>query len=133
MDMIITEELLDKLTDEAKASPRLRMNYDLRTSAEDQSQRMLNALEPGTEVPIHRHRTTTEVVTVVRGAIRQNFYNDEGQLTETFDVCAGGSVSLFVVPVGAWHKSIALESGTIIFEAKDGKYEPIAAEDVLAV
>ncbi len=131
--MIITAELLDKLTEEAKASPRLRMNYDLRTSAEDHSQRMLNALEPGTDVPVHRHRTTTEVVSVIRGAVRQQFYNEEGELTETFDVRAGGPVSLFVVPVGAWHKSIALESGTIIFEAKDGKYEPIAAEDVLAL
>ena len=71
--MTIDTALLDSLTAQAKASPRLRMNYDLRNSAEDGSQRMLNALEPGTEIPIHRHRGTSETVCIVRGRVVQHF------------------------------------------------------------
>ncbi len=130
--MLIDSSLLDKLTAEAAASPRLRMNFDLRNSAEDGSQRMLNALEPGTVVPVHRHRISSEVVCVVRGAVRQNFYSDEGELVESFVCAAGSSCPVFVVPAGAWHNSEALEKGTVIFESKDGAYEPAAKEDVMA-
>lgn len=131
--MIIDSELLDNLTLQAKASPRLRMNYDLRNSSEDRSQRMLNAMEPGTVVPVHRHRASSEVVAVIRGSIRQNFYDDEGKVTESIVYKAGGDVSLCVVPVGSWHNSESLESGTIIFEAKDGAYEPLSGEDILNI
>ncbi len=120
--MVITEEILDTLVEQAKASPRKRMNHDLRTTPADTSQRMLNAIEPGSVIPIHRHTHSTETVAVIRGALRQNFYDEEGNLTETYVVRAGSAVSLFVVPLGAWHNSEALESGTIIFEAKDGAY-----------
>lgn len=74
--MTITQALLDSLTAQAKASPRLRMNYDLRNSAEDQSQRMLNAMEPGTEIPIHRHQKTSETVVCIRGHLREIFYDE---------------------------------------------------------
>ncbi len=129
--MIITEELLNKLVVDAKASPRLRMNYDLRNSSEDQSQRMLNAIEPGSVIPIHRHRLSTECTAVIRGAVRQNFYDDEGNLTESFEVRAGSPVSFYVVPKGTWHNTEALESGTIIFEAKDGAYVAPSPEDFM--
>lgn len=90
--MKLTSQLLDDLTARAKASPRLRMNLDLRTSPEDRSQRMLNALEPGTEIPIHRHRKSTETVVLIRGAVRQNYYDDSGNLTESFIAAAPSSI-----------------------------------------
>ncbi len=131
--MIITEDLLDKLVAEAKTSPRLRMNYDLRTTPEDSSQRMMNAIEPGSIIPIHRHLTTTECTAVIRGAVRQNFYDDNGNLTETFEVRAGAPISFYVVPKGVWHNTEALDSGTIIFEAKDGAYTPSSPEDFMNI
>ncbi len=129
--MVIDKDLLNKLTEDAKASPRLRMNYDLRNSSADTSQRMLNALEPGTEVPVHRHRASSETVSVIRGVVRQKFYDDEGNVIESFVVDAKGEVPFFVVPIGVWHNSEALESGTIIFEAKDGAYMPPSPEDFM--
>lgn len=129
--MIVTKQILDQLTEEAKKNIRLRQHFDLRNSSEDNSQRMLNALEPGTVIPVHRHRNTSEVVSVIRGSVRQNFYDNNGMLIESFIVAAGGSLPLFVVPMGIWHNTEALESGTVIFEAKDGTYAPLLPEDVL--
>ena len=131
--MTIDSALLDSLTAAAKASPRLRMNFDLRTSEEDSSQRMLNALEPGTILPIHRHPGTTEVVVILRGSATQYFYDDEGRLTETVTIAAGSGTPAMSVEKGRWHRIESLESGTVIFEAKDGPYEPIGEEDILAV
>ena len=131
--MLIDSTLLDNLTAQAKRSPRLRMNYDLRNSAEDGSQRMLNAMEPGTEVPVHRHRMSSETVVVIRGTIRQKFYDNDGNVTESVVYRAGDPVPICVVPVNVWHNSESLESGTIIFEAKDGAYEPLGEGDILRV
>ena len=78
--MIIDQKILDSLTVAAKASPRLRMNYDLRNSAEDGSQRMLNAIEPGTVMPIHRHRSSSETVVCVRGHFEEYLYDDSGAM-----------------------------------------------------
>ena len=131
--MKIDKELLDELTAQAKVNPRLRQAYDLRTTPDDNSQRILNALEPGTVLPIHRHRTTTEVLIVLRGSIRQNYYDDKGNLTESY-ICAPMTENMGLsVPVGAWHNTECLESGTIIMECKDGRYEPLAAEDILSI
>ena len=127
--MKITQDLLDELTAEAKASPRLRMNLDLRNSADDQSQRMLNAIEPGTVMPIHRHRGSSETCICLRGHFVEYFYDDKGQLTDTFDMLPGGTV--LNIPIGQWHSLKSLESGTVLFEAKDGAYAPLAAEDIL--
>ena len=137
--MKIDNILLDKLTAQAKASPRLRMNLDLRNSLEDGSQRMLNAIEPGSVVPIHRHRTTSEVVVMLRGRAVQYLYDEQGRETDAVLLAAGaldgdgvpGAVPGMTISKGQWHKLVALESGTVIFEAKDGPYEPIAAEDIL--
>ena len=137
--MKIDNILLDKLTAQAKESPRLRMNLDLRNSSEDGSQRMLNAIEPGTVLPIHRHRTTSEVVVMLRGRAVQYLYDDQGRETDAVLLAAGaldgdgvpGAVPGMTISKGQWHKLVALESGTVIFEAKDGPYEPIAAEDIL--
>ena len=129
--MKITQEILDKLTAQAKASGRLRMSMDLRTSSEDQSQRMLNAVEPGTPLPIHRHRGSTETVVVVRGRLKERFYNDAGDMTEDILMEVGGECSVLQIPAGQWHDIDVLESGTVIFEAKDGAYAPLGEEDLM--
>lgn len=129
--MEITTELLDRLSTQARTNERLRINYDLRNSSEDQSQRMLNALQPGTIVPVHRHTQSSEIVSIVRGAIREFFYDNNGKLTETVELRYGCSVPLLVVPKGVWHNLECLEPDTVIFECKDGAYEPIKEEDIL--
>lgn len=126
--MKITKEILDDLTEQAKASPRLRMNYDLRNSPNDLSQRMLNALEPGTVLPIHRHRKTSETVVCIRGHFEEYFFDEKGVLTETIDMVPGGIV--LNIPMGQWHSLKSLESGTVLLEVKDGPFEPISQEDM---
>lgn len=131
--MRISQELLDELTAKAKASPRLRMNFDLRNSEEDGSQRMLNAIEPGSPLPVHRHQTTTETVVVVRGHLRELFYDEEGlNVEEVIDMKPDGPVVAVNIPVGKWHTIEVLESGTVILEMKDGAYEPLAECDILS-
>ena len=139
--MKIDKILLDNLTTQAKESPRLRMNLDLRNSDADSSQRMLNAIEPGSVVPIHRHRTTSEVVVMLRGRAVQYLYDEQGRETDAVLLAAGaldgdgvpGAVPGMTISKGQWHKLVALESGTVIFEAKDGPYEPIGPEDILSM
>ena len=131
--MTIDQQLLDELTAQAKASPRLRMNYDLRNSADDQSQRMLNAIEPGSPLPIHRHRYTSETVVCLRGRLQEVFYNDAGEETEVFELAPNGDCVVLNIPIGQWHTVRALETGTVLLECKDGKYEPQREEDVLKV
>ena len=128
--MVIDRSLLDNLTAQAKASPRLRMNLDLRNSPADGSQRMLNAIEPGTVMPIHRHRTSSETVVCVRGHFEEYFYDESGNLVEVVDMVPGGVV--LNVPIGQWHSLKSLESGTVLLECKDGAYEPLGPEDILA-
>ena len=132
MDMKITQALLDDLTAKAKESPRLRMNLDLRDSAEDTSQRMLNAIEPGSPLPIHRHQNTSETVVCLRGRLVEEFYDDlERICTERIELSPNGPGVALNIPAGQWHTVQALESGTVILEMKNGKYEPISDVDVL--
>lgn len=130
--MKITQALLNKLTEQAKASPRLRMNYDLRNSDEDQSQRMLNAIEPGSPLPIHRHQKSTETVVCLRGRLVEEYYDDlERICTEAIELSPNGPVVALNIPAGQWHTVRALESGTVIMEVKDGPYTPTGPEDIL--
>ena len=142
--MIIDTQLLDSLTSLAQASPRLRMNLDLRTSAQDGSQRMLNAIEPGTVVPVHRHQKSSETVVVLRGRVVEEYYDEEGNVTESIvmaplgdshvDNSSCNDVALSCalnIPAGQWHTIKALEPGTVILEMKDGAYEPVREEDIL--
>lgn len=131
--MRINDDLLGALITKAKESERLRMNLDLRTSAEDNSQRMLNALEPGTILPIHRHRFSTETVVMVRGSLKEIFYNDNGEVADVIVMRAGGECPALQIPAGQWHTVEVLESGTVIFEAKDGAYAPLSEEDILKI
>ena len=130
--MKITQALLDSLTEQAKASPRLRMNLDLRNSDADQSQRMLNAIEPGSPLPIHRHQKTSETMVCLRGRLQVEFYDElERICTDSFVIEPNGINVAVSIPIGVWHTVHALESGTCILEMKDGKYEPIQDCDVL--
>ena len=129
--MIIDNQLLDTLSAQAKASLRLRQAYDLRNSAEDNSQRMLNALEPGTVMPIHRHRNTSESICMVRGKMVMRLYDDKGNVTDEFVMEPGGEHPMVQVEAGRWHSLEVLEEGIVVFEAKDGRYEAVREEDVM--
>lgn len=130
--MKITQAILDGLTAQAKVSPRLRMNMDLRNSVDDQSQRMLNAIEPGSPLPIHRHRKSSETVVCLRGRLVEEFYDDlEMICTESIELSPKGPVVALNIPIGQWHTARALESGTVILEMKDGPYAPTGVEDIL--
>lgn len=129
--MIITQAILDKLTEEAKASPRLRMNYDLRNSAADQSQRMLNAIEPGTVMPIHRHHASSETVVILRGRIRWIFYDENGAETERVTLDADGDLRMLNVEKDRWHSLECLESGSVLYESKDWPYHPLEEDEIM--
>ena len=143
--MRITQAILDDLTAKAKESPRLRMNLDLRDSDKDGSQRMLNAIEPGSPLPIHRHQKTSETVVCLRGRLVEEFYDEfsrpsgnerpkverERTCTETIELSPNGPVVALNIPAGQWHTVRALESGTVILEMKNGAYEPISDVDIL--
>ena len=130
--MKITQTVLDELTAKAKESPRLRMNLDLRDSAEDTSQRMLNAIEPGSPLPIHRHQKTSETVVCLRGRLVEEYYDElERICTERIELSPNGPVVALNIPAGQWHTVHALESGTVILEMKNGKYEPLSEGDIL--
>ena len=147
--MNIDKQLLDNLLAQAAESPRLRMNLDLRTSEADGSQRMLNALLPGTVLPIHRHTKTTETLVLLRGRMEEIFYEEGSESvwdgdSRCMDLCrrrvlretsrvlleAGGEVQGLSIPVGQWHTVNVLEP-TVILECKDGKYEPLSADDMI--
>ena len=109
------------------------MNLDLRNSDADSSQRMLNAIEPGSVVPVHRHRGTSETLVVLRGRVLEEYYSSEGDVVATFELSAGGPLCALNIPAGQWHALRALESGTVILEMKDGAYEPISPADILSM
>lgn len=120
---------MTNLRPKPKLPPRLRMAYDLRTTPEENSQRMLNAIEPGTEIPIHRHWNSSETMLCVRGHFQECLYDNDGKLEEVIDLVPDGVI--VNVPAGQWHNLKSLVSGTILAEAKDGKYEPLSEEDIL--
>lgn len=117
----INQELIEALFAKAEESERRRMNYDLRTNSEDGGQRMLNALLPGTEVPIHRHPMSNENVLVLKGHLDEIIYNENGVEVERIHLCPSEGNFGCVVPQGAWH-TIEVFEPSVIYEAKDGKY-----------
>lgn len=130
--MIIDNSILDSLSGEAEENLRLRQGLDMRTTSDDNSQRLLNAMEPGTVMPIHRHCTTSETMVMVRGKLVERFYDNEGNLTEEYIMEPMGEYPMIQVPATQWHSLEVLESGTVIFEAKDGKYMPLGEEDIMS-
>ena len=130
--MVITQAILDQLTEQAKASLRLRMNYDLRDSEDDGSQRMLNAIEPGTVMPIHRHQKTSETIACLRGRFVIEFYDElERICSESIELSPNGEVVAVNVPAGQWHSLRCLEPNTVLLESKDGPWEPLSEADIL--
>lgn len=130
--MKITQVMLNSLTEQAKASERLRMNLDLRNSDTDGSQRMLNAIEPGSILPIHRHQKTSETMVCLRGKLRVEYYDElERTCTDSFILEPNGLNVAVSIPIGVWHTVHALESGTCILEMKNGAYEPLSDVDIL--
>ena len=131
--MIITKKLFDDLSYEAVKSSILRVNYDLRNSDCEQSQRMLNALEPGTQLPIHRHLKTSKICLILCGTAEEIFYDDSGKEKERFLLKSNSDCVGIQIPAGVWLRIEVLESGTVIFEAKDGTYEPISTENIMNI
>ena len=131
--MVIDNKILDELSAQAKVNPRLRQSMDLRNSPEDQSQRMLNALEPGTVMPIHRHQKTSESVVILRGKIEWIFYDNDGNETERVTLDANGEPRMLNVEIDRWHSLVCLESGSVLYESKDGAYHPLTSDEVMEV
>lgn len=129
--MVIDKKIWDELTAQAKASPRLRMNMDLRNSSADTSQRMLNALEPGTVLPIHRHHGSSETVVILRGKIRWIFYDENGNETERVVLDADGDLRMLNVEKDRWHSLECLESGSVLYGSKDGAYRPLGEDEMM--
>lgn len=129
---LITEELLDMVTSQAKENPRLRMNYNFHESMDAPVHRLLNALEPGTYLPPHRHADKEETYLVLRGSLLAFYYDDAGNVIEK--VCLNpleGKYGLDIPPC-TWHSIVVLEPGTVIFEIKKGPYQPLPQEDLAA-
>ena len=128
--MVITKEILYELTEKAKENPRLRQSLDLRNSPDDNSQRMLNALEPGTVMPIHRHHGSSETVVILRGKICWIFYDENGQETDRVVLDADGEPRMLNVEKDRWHSLECLTTGTVLYESKDGPYHPLEKDEV---
>ena len=129
--MKLDKELLDSITQKAKESPRLRMNHNLHDSLDSKVQRLFNALEPGTVLPIHRHQNADETYILVRGKIEVIFYDDDKNMTDRFVICQEEGTFGVHIPKGTWHTLEVLESGSVIFEVKEGPYQPISENDIL--
>lgn len=130
---LINSHLLSGLYDKAASSERLRQAFDLRTTPEDGSQRMLNALQPGTKVSIHRHLASSETVIILRGRIRWLFYDDQGRITESTELWSDGDVRMLNVEKGRWHSLECQESGSVLFDAKDGPYHPLEEDEIMNI
>lgn len=132
--MIIDTNLLGDLTRQAKSSPRLRMNLDLRNTPDDQSQRMLNAIEPGSPLPIHRHQKSSETVVCLRGKVVEEYYDElERICTDAIELSPNGPNVAVNVPIGQWHRLRSVESGSVVLSVKDGPWEPQSDADVLTI
>ena len=134
--MVIENNILDELSEQAKANPLLRQAMDLRNSPEDLSQRMLNALEPGTVMPIHRHHASSETVVILRGKVKWVFFDDNDNLdpnepTEEVILDANGEVRMLNVERDRWHSLVCLEEGSVLYESKNGSYQPLAEDEIL--
>ena len=129
--MLLQSAILDKLTEEAQSSPRLRMNHNLHESFDDSVQRMFNAIEPGSEIPSARHPYSSETLILLRGRLRVLIYNSQKEMMEDVILdLAIGNIG-YHIPKGTWHRVESLESGTVVFETREGPYTPVSEEDIL--
>ena len=130
---IIDQSLLNEVSGEAKNSSRLRMNYNFHQSLEDKCHRMLNAVEPGTVVPIHRHQTKDESFVVLRGKVKVTTYNDDGAVIESVVLCQEDGRFGVDIPKNVWHNLESLEPESVIFECKEGPFVPHEEEGILEI
>lgn len=131
--MIIDKAFLDKVSEQAKASSRLRMNYNFHQSLDDKCHRMLNAVEPGTVVPIHRHPIKDESFVVLRGKVKVSTYNDDGTIIESVVLSQEDERYGVDISKNVWHNLESLESGSVIFECKEGPFVPHEVDGILNV
>ncbi len=129
--MVIDTELLDKVSDQAKATPRLRMNYNFHQSLDEKCHRFLNALEPGTGVPIHKHPTKDETFVILRGKVRVTTHNDDGSIIEDNVLCPEEGQYGVNIPKGVWHKLECIEENSVIFECKESPFVPHEQDGIL--
>ena len=130
---VIDNKLIDSVVAQAKESPRLRMNYNFHESLDDKCHRLLNALEPGTVVPVHRHPTKDESFVILRGKIRVNTYNDAGEVTESVVLSPADGKYGVDIAKNVWHGVECLESGSVIFEVKEGPFVPHDKDGILEI
>ena len=129
--MVIDKELLDKISEQAKDSPRLRMNYNFHQNLDEKCHRFLNAVEPGTEVPIHRHPTKDETFVLLRGKVRVTTHHDDGSINESIVLCPEEGRYGVNIPKGVWHTLEAIEPNSVIFESKEGPFVPHEEDGIL--
>lgn len=127
--MIIDNKFLDELLTQAANNERLRTAYDMRTTSADNSQRIINAMMPGTVVPIHRHRNSSESLTVLRGKLTEVLFDEDGNESARFEVGPSTGNLMVQIPAGTWH-TVEVNEPCVIFEAKDGAYEPMSKNDI---
>ena len=131
--MVIDTEFLDKVSERAKASPRLRMNYNFHQSLDELCHRFLNAVEPRTEMPIHKHPTKDETFVILRGKVRVTTYRDDGTIIEDVVLCAEDGRYGVNIPKGVWHTIEAMEADSVIFECKEGPFVEHEVDGMLSV
>ena len=127
--MIIDKALLDKVSEQAKGSPRLRKNFNFHQSLDEKCHRFLNAVEPGTEVPIHKHPTKDETFVILRGKVRVTTHNDDGSIIDDVVLCNEEGRYGVNIPKGVWHTIEPLEPNSVIFECKDGPFSRLASSN----
>ena len=129
--MVVDKKLLDKVTEQAKVSPRLRMNYNFHQSLDEKCHRFLNAVEPGTEVPIHKQPTKDETLVILRGKVRVTTHNDDGSIIEDYVLCPEEGKYGVNIPKGVWHTIEALAPNSVIFECKEGPFVEHEVDGIL--
>lgn len=130
---IIDEQLIDKVVEQAKKSPRLRMNYNFHQSLSDKCHRFLNALEIGTQIPVHHHVTKDETFIILKGKVRVNTYNDNGEIIDSIVLSSENGHYGVDIPKNTWHGLECLESGSVIFEVKEGPFVEHEVDGILKV
>lgn len=127
----INKELLDSVSEKAKVSPRLRMNYNFHQSLDEKCHRFLNAVEPGTEVPIHKHPTKDETFVILRGKVKVTTHSDDGAVIDSVLLCPDNGQYGVNIPKGVWHTLESLEAGSVIFECKEGPFVEHEVDGIL--
>ena len=127
----INKELLDSVSEKAKVSPRLRMNYNFHLSLDEKCHRFLNAVEPGTIVPIHKHPTKDETFVILRGKVKVTTHSDDGAVIDSVLLCPDNGQYGVNIPKGVWHTLESLEAGSVIFECKEGPFVEHEVDGIL--